>query len=92
MSRLNSIPRKIFRRLGYARVFRFARISHVALIRADPLKESGQSSTAMAAAFCLREPFFSAAKPARRGKTSPKPVAKGRHLMIPYLRWPETNF
>src|SRR2546430_15050699 len=37
-------------------------------------------------------PIFLAAKPAQRGTTWLKPVAKGRNPVIPYPRWPKNDF
>jgi hypothetical protein len=47
---------------------------------------------AMAVAGCPRGPIFLLAKPAQRGTTALKPVAKGRRPVIPYPRWPNNDF
>jgi hypothetical protein len=50
------------------------------------------SPNVMAEAGYPRGPIFLAAKPAQRGTTWLKPVAKGRHLVIPYPRWSKMIF
>jgi hypothetical protein len=95
MSILNSIQRKNARPesspIGYARFFHFTRFSRFPAIRADLLEEAAVPN-AMTVPGCARGPIFLAAKPGQRGTTWLKPVAKGRHLVIPYPRWPKKRF
>jgi hypothetical protein len=72
-------------------VFPFCADFAFAAIRADLLGKQ-PFPNAMAVAGCPRGPILLAAKPARRGTTWLKPVAKGRHLVIPYWRWPKNDF
>jgi hypothetical protein len=71
--------------LGYARFFHFTRNLRFPAIRADLLEEAAVLNAMTVSGLPARADFL-AAKPAERGTTRLKPVAKGRHLVIPYPR------
>jgi hypothetical protein len=74
--------------LGYARFF--ARNSRFPAISADLLGK--QPSRMQWQRPGASGPILLATRPAKRGTTWQKPVAKGRHLVIPYPRWQKNDF
>jgi hypothetical protein len=71
-------------------VFRFCADFAFAAIRADLFGKVAVPEC-NAVAGCPRGPISLVSRP-KRGTTWQKPVAKGRHLVIPYPRWQKNEF